>query len=241
MQRAGIWFGLAHEFCNDCANATQETRIVLAWRRLSMVRCGSLRLHPVDFCLLDLETLQFAGDRARKGFVSYSKRMDTVVRRDLLRKILDVEADHLCYCRLAAASEFLHIRHHYRVKNPSCAIFGQAENTNLLNERRLRVMRLQLFRINILPVREDDDVLTSPGYRKITVTVNETEITGSKPTFFDGFRGFLRRSIISLHHDRSSNQHLSYALVIWTVDADGHTAHRLSNCAEAVIYGRRDR
>src|SRR5262249_37093214 len=148
--------------------------------------------------------------------------------------------DHLCNCRLAPPPEFLHIRYHYRVKNPVDASFGQAENTNLFNERRLRVMRLQLFRINILPVREDDDVLTSPGYRKITVTVNETEITGSKPTFFDGFRGFLRRSIISLRHDRSANQHLSYALVIGTVDADGHTAHRLPNCAEAVIFGRCD-
>src|SRR5690242_6711365 len=105
--------------------------------------------------------------------------MDPVVRRNLLRKILDVEADHLCDCRLAPASEFLHVRHYYRVKNPAGPILGKTENTNLFNERRLRVMGLQLLRINVLAVRENDDVLTSSGYRKITMLVNETEITGS--------------------------------------------------------------
>src|SRR6476661_10385963 len=100
--------------------------------------------------------------------------MDAVVRRNLLRKILDVEADHLCNCRLAAASEFVYIRHYYRVKNPARAIFGQAENTNLFNKGRLRVMGLQLFGINVLSVRKDNDVLASSGYRKVTVAVNET-------------------------------------------------------------------
>src|SRR5262245_45390887 len=166
--------------------------------------------------------------------------MDAVIRRHLLRKILDIEADHLCDCRLAATSELLHIRNDYGVKNPTGAILGQTENTNLFDKRRLLVMRLQFFRINVLAVCKDDDVLASSGDRKIAVAVNEAEITGAKPAFFDRLSRLFRRSIIALHHDQSTNQHFSYALVTWILDTDGHTAKGFPNRAEPVIFRRCD-
>src|SRR5215475_8743471 len=166
--------------------------------------------------------------------------MDAVIRRHLLRKILDIEADHLCDCRLAATSELLHIRNNYGVKNPTGAVLGQTENTNLFDKRRLLVMRLQFFGVNVLPVCKDDDVLASSGNRKIAVAINEAEITCLKPALFDRLGCFLRRSIIALHHDRSTNQHFSYALVTWILDTDGHTANGLPNRAESVIYRRCD-
>src|SRR4029453_8856604 len=94
--------------------------------------------------------------------------------------------------------------------------------------------------INVIFFRKDNDVLASSGDRKITVAVNETQVTGSKPTFFDRFGRFIRRSIITFHHDRSANQHFSYALLTWILDADRYTANRSPNGSEAVVLGRCD-
>ena len=86
---------------------------------------------------------------------------------------------------------------------------GQAEDTDLLYERRLRIVCLEFFGINILAVSEHNNVFASAGDRQQAIRIDETEISRSQPAIPKGLRGLTWRVVIALHQNRSVNANLA--------------------------------
>src|SRR6266704_1190991 len=169
--------------------------------------------------------------------------MDAVIRGNLLRKILNLKADHFHDRGLATPPKFIHVRNDNPVENLTAsrsAIPGNAKNANLLDERRPRIMRLQFFRINVFAIRKNDHILTPAGNGEMSAGIDESEISGMEPTVLDGLRRLLRVMVITLHHDGPANPYLADASVIGRVDEDGDTANRFPNRADTVVIDRCD-
>ena len=153
----------------------------MIFARLS-IRWLGLRFAALRFLFLNFEALQFAGHRAWKCIVTHRKRMNAVIRRDLFGQVLDFEANHFHDRGLAPALELVHLRHDNGMNDLAlrlAVIFGNAEDADLLNERRFRIVRFEFFRIHIFPIREHDHVFAAPGDGKLSARTDEAEIAGS--------------------------------------------------------------
>ena len=95
------------------------------------------RFAPGRFFVLNFETFKLARDGAGQRVVAHGKRMDTLVGRDLLGEVLDLESDHLRDGRLATAAKFIHIGHNDRMEcftGWSATIVRHTEDAQLFNK-----------------------------------------------------------------------------------------------------------
>src|SRR5438270_12814790 len=88
----------------------------------------------------------------------------------------------------------------------------QAHHTQLFHEWRLQIMRLDLFRINILTVAEDDHVLAAAGDKEVSVSVNVSKIAGVQPPIAENLRRGIRTVVITLHYNWTADEDLSGAI-----------------------------
>ena len=95
-------------------------------------------------------------------------------------------------------------------------------------------MRLDLFGIHVLAIRKDDDIFTASCNYQISVRLDESKIARVQPSVFDDFGSFPVVVVIALHQDRTTNPHLADSFVIRRIDADRHSAKRLSNCTDTI-------
>ena len=77
----------------------------------------------------------------------------------------------------------------------------QTHHANFLDVRRLQVVGLNLFRINILAVAEDDHFFLTASDKQVAVRVQIAEIAGVKPVIFQNGGSDVRPVPIALHHD----------------------------------------
>src|SRR5437879_427665 len=81
----------------------------------------------------------------------------------------------------------------------------KSHHANLLDPRRLQIMRLKLFRINIFSRAENDYILLASGDEKIAARIQMAQIAGKQPTIFDNFGSGIRTVEVALHHDVALN------------------------------------
>src|SRR6267378_25975 len=92
--------------------------------------------------------------------------MNPVIRWDLFGQILDFEPDHFRNRGLPAPAELIHIGDNDGVETfagKPMRVFSNSENADFFDERRLRVVGLEFFGINILSVREHNYIFAAAG------------------------------------------------------------------------------
>src|SRR5581483_6029377 len=104
-------------------------------------------------------------------------------------------------------------------------------------------MRLDLLRVNILAVAENDYIFAAPGYEEIAASVEIAEIASVKPAIFQNFGGGVGTVVVALHHDGTANQDFARAVlsVFRFGNPDLSTRQRLADRTEQVLSGRRQR
>ena len=125
---------------------------------------------------------------------------------NLLGQTLNVEADRLFYVDDFALPQHIEIRHHDSVE-PVAALAGLAfepHHRNLLDERRLQVVRFDLFRIHILTVAEDNHLFLAPGEKKIAVSIEVAQVAGQEPSVAHHCCRSIGAVPVSLHHHGSA-------------------------------------
>ncbi len=84
-----------------------------------------------------------------------------------------------------------------------CAGLGHAEHAQLLDERRLPVVRLDLFGIQFLPGAEDDDFLLAAGDVEAAVGVEAAEVARAQPAVVERRGRGVGPAEVLAHHDRA--------------------------------------
>ena len=127
----------------------------------------------------------------------------------------------------------------------STRLVDQPDDAHLLDPRRLQVVLLDLFGIDILPRAEHDDLLRSPGDEQIATVVEIAEVAGEEPALAEGGGVGVRTVVIPLHHDASAQRDLSRKAAVSAdvcpiAEEPGfHAGERCAHRAQHVVVGRR--
>src|SRR5262249_10335204 len=101
-------------------------------------------------------------------------------------------------------------------------------------------MCLELFGIDVLAVRQDDDVFTPACNGEIPFGVDDTEISGVEPSVRDRLGSLLLREVVPCHQYRTPDPDLTDTLFIWRIDMYRHSAKRPADSPDAVLIKRSD-
>ena len=85
-------------------------------------------------------------------------------------------------------------------------------------------MSFDLFRVNVLAVRQNDNVLTSACDRQVAVGIDKTQVAGVEPSVAYDFGGLHVGAIIALHQQRTANPDFANAVFIRRIDPNRHPA-----------------
>ena len=174
---------------------------------------------------------------------------DALVVGERERQALDVEPDDLAEIDDAPLAHHIDVRHHHRVKPLGGGLAGQgdAEDAELLDEGRLCVVRFDLFRVDVLPGRQDDDLLLAARDDKPAPAVEVAEIAGVEPAAGESHGVDVGPVVVARHHDRAANQDLA-VLILAVVgsarvgcDADLHAVERRAHGVHVRIADARGR
>ncbi len=159
----------------------------------------------------DFAPSQFArrgsGQRLERDVVA----QNALVRRQLDRQALELEAHDLAEVHDAAFAHDLLVRHDHRVQ----ALGGwltrpaQAEHAELLDERRAAVVRFDLLGIEILSRAQHDHFLLAPCDVQAALTIEPAKISRVEPPVTNDVGRGIRPLVILAHDDRSANEHLA--------------------------------
>ena len=107
----------------------------------------------------------------------------------------------------------------------------QADDTQLLDVRRILIDLFDFIGINVLAVRVDDDVFRSADEIEIAFVVDATEVARVEPTIHQRFLGRFVISKIAEHHIRSARDDFADAAGIRIRDANLNARKRLAHSA----------
>ena len=97
-------------------------------------------------------------------------------------------------------------------------------------------MGFDIFGMNVLTGRQNDNVLCSADNIQMTVGVEFAQIAAPKPTVFGKcILGRFRIFVISAENDRTANQHFSYAVLIRLIKLDLSAFHWLTNRTHYIV------
>ena len=180
-------------------------------KRLFRRQFGIVSQFPRLICLyalLDLEALDLARRGAGQIVLPDFVAADALCRRDLWRKpsmSKRMTSLALTILRCRSTSKLGTITACSRSRRFARLAF-QPHHGNFLDERRLQVVRFDLFRIDILAVAEDDDFFLAPSQKQMALRVEIAEIASEEPSVSHD-RGCCIGTIpISLHHDGAADR-----------------------------------
>ena len=218
----------------------------VSWRG----RAGrGLRAFAALHALLDFEALDLAGAGAGQIVLPDFVAQDALGGRHLRRQSFDFEAQHVADVDDLSAAERFEVGHDDAVKTLGEGLAGralQADDADFLDVGRLLVMRLDLFRIDVLAVAEDDDIFLAPGDVEVAAVVAVAEIAGEEPAVAIHGGGDVGALVVSGHDDAAANGDLadggSAVLGRWGTVEDFHIVawQRLADGAHHDVIGRSD-
>ena len=128
------------------------------------------------------------------------------------RESFNVVADDLFRIDDFPLFEDLEIRNHHRMQAVFSGAKFHSHNRDFSDERRLQVVSLDFFRINIFPVAENDDFFLPASNKQVVIGIEVAQVPGVEPTIPDGCRRGVGTIPVTLHHDGAANRDLAYRL-----------------------------
>src|SRR5690242_19389511 len=101
-------------------------------------------------------------------------------------------------------------------------------------------MHLELFRINILTICQNNDVFAAAGDRKKPILIDKAEVAGAQPPLAYYFRCLSWCAVIALHQDRPADTNFAYAVAIHRIHSNRDSGRRFSNRADVIAAERSD-
>ena len=123
----------------------------------------------------------------------------------------------------------------------SVVVLGNPDDTDLFNERRLRVVRLEFFGIHVFPVCQHDHVFAAAGDRESASGVDKAEIPRMQPAVEYRFGGLIRRTVVSLHQHWTPDPNFTDPFVIGRIDSDRYAPKWYPNGSDMIVADWRDR
>src|SRR5439155_25943251 len=138
--------------------------------------------------LLNFKALDLAGGRPRQIVLPDFVAADSLRRSELCRQAFDVISNHFSRVDDLPLPQRFEIRNDYREELVASSCAFHPHHANFLDDRRLQIVRLDLLRINILPIRKNDDFFLTPSDEQISVSIEVPKVAGIEPTVFEHLR-----------------------------------------------------
>src|SRR6266567_1400267 len=197
------------------------------------------------YSLLNFKALQLARGCSRQVVLPDFITADSLGGSKLCRQTLYVESNHFSRVYDFSLSQRFEIRHNHGVQFLRPRGSFHSHHTDFFDKRRLQVMGLDFFGIDILAIGENDHVLLAPGDEQISALVDVTEVAGVQPAILEHFGCGVRTIPVALHHDRSANNDLATRgrAIIWSLRLDDfgfYSFQRFAHRANYVVVRRID-
>ena len=166
----------------------------------------------------------------------------------LAPQVVQFPDDRLARIGDAPGLQIIEVRHDHRKqllgpgeRASSALSIGHAEHADFADHRGSRIMRLDLFRIDIVARRQHDHVLLAPGDVKTSLIVEPSQIARTEPSVFgERFAIGFPIAPVASHNDGAANEYFADAILVRLVNHDLDAFQRRSDRTDLVVFEARD-